>query len=637
MATTQSRISPNRFVTVMLALAPLVVMGFAPAAAAQQLFGDFEAPEGWLPPPLNPTGVQLETRKLGPGVYALLSSKPPVDNAGFVVGERGVLVIDAHFNGAMARQIQAAVRKVTDKPILYLVNTNYHGDHTFGNYAFPAETKIVAHRKTAEAMRNFEAEKKLLLATVDGDPTVFSGVRLRLPDVVFEESLRLDLGGRVVELHHFGHGNTPGDTVVYVPEVRVAWTGNLVLGAGSIPWAIEGHTAAYRKTIARLAASLDIETIVGGHFPMTSRDILDTYLRYLSEHISSVQGAIRSGQTLEQTLASMPLADSYLPPADSPFAPFRPILKGLNLWNVKKTYLELKAGTVAVTQVRHRTIKIDGLDIFYREAGPTDAPTILLLHGFPTSSHMFRNLMPALADEFHLVAPDYPGYGNSSMPSLDELDYSFDHFAQIVDTFTEKLGLDKYSLYLMDYGAPVGFRLAVKHPERVEALIIQNGNAYEEGLLEFWDPIKTYWKDNTPENAVALRGLLTIDATKWQYTHGVRDLQAISPDNWNVDQPLLDRPGNAEIQLAMFYDYRTNVPLYPSWQAYLRSYQPPTLIVWGKNDPIFPAEGAHPYKRDLTNLEFHLLETGHFALEEDGDVIAMLIRSFLGRNISGDR
>ena len=616
-----------------IALAAPAVIGFALPAAAQQSFGDFEAPQGWLPPPLNPTGVQLETTKLGPGVYALLSNKPPVDNAGFVVGERGVLVIDAHFNGAMARQIQAAIRKVTDKPILYLVNTNSHGDHTFGNYAFPAETKIVAHRKTAEAMRNFEAEKKFLLATVDGDPAVFSGVRLRLPDVVFEESLRLDLGGRVVELHHFGHGNTPGDTVVYVPEARVAWTGNLVLGEGTIPWAIEGDTPAYRKTIARLAGSLDIKTIVGGHLPMTSRDILDTYLRYLSEHINSVQGAIRSGQTLEQTLASMPLADSYLPSVGSPLAALRPVMKGFHLWNVKKTYLELKAGTGPVTQVRHRTLQIDGLDIFYREAGPADAPTILLLHGFPTSSHMFRNLIPALATEFHLVAPDYPGYGNSSMPSLDEFDYSFDHFAEIVDTFTEKLGLDKYSLYLMDYGAPVGFRLAVKHPERVEALIIQNGNAYDEGLLEFWDPIKTYWKAHTPENAAALRGLLTIDATKWQYTHGVRDLEAISPDNWNTDQQLLDRPGNAEIQLAMFYDYRTNVPLYPQWQTYFRSYQPPTLIVWGKNDPIFPAEGAHPYKRDLRDLEFHLLETGHFALEEDGDVIAELIRSFLKRKV----
>ena len=287
--------------------------------------------------------------------------------------------------------------------------------------------------------------------------------------------------------------------------------------------------------------------------------------------------------------------------------------------------------------VFHRTIEIDGQEIFYREAGPTEAPTVLLLHGFPTSSHMFRNLIPALADEFHLVAPDYPGYGNSSMPSVDEFDYSFDNFANIIERFTEELGLDRYSLYLMDYGAPVGFRLAVRHPDRVESLIIQNGNAYEEGLREFWDPIKAYWKDKTSENADALRGLLTLDATVWQYTHGVRNVETISPDNWRVDQPLLDRPGNNDIQLTMFYDYSTNVPLYPKWQAYLREHQPPTLITWGKNDPIFPAQGAHPYQRDLDNLEFHLLDTGHFALEEDGQRIASLIRSFLRREVVAQR
>ena len=286
-------------------------------------------------------------------------------------------------------------------------------------------------------------------------------------------------------------------------------------------------------------------------------------------------------------------------------------------------------------QVFHRTVEIDGLEIFYREAGRPEAPTILLLHGFPTSSHMFRDLIPVLADEFHLVAPDFPGYGNSAMPPADEFDYSFDRFADIVEKLTQKLALERYSLYLMDYGAPVGFRLATRHPDRVDALIVQNGNAYEEGLREFWDPIKAYWADPTPVHRDALRGLLTREATVWQYTHGVRNPEAISPDNWNMDQPLLDRPGNNEIQLDLFYDYRTNVPLYPKWQAYLRSYQPPTLIVWGANDPIFPAEGAHPYKRDLTDLEFHLLETGHFALEEDGDVIAELIRSFLRRKVSG--
>lgn len=289
--------------------------------------------------------------------------------------------------------------------------------------------------------------------------------------------------------------------------------------------------------------------------------------------------------------------------------------------------------TTDVARVLYKTVAIDGLDIFYREAGPADAPTVLLLHGFPTSSHMFRNLIPALADRYHVVAPDYPGYGNSPMPSVDEFDYTFDRMADVVEKLTVELGLDSYSLYLMDYGAPIGFRLAAKHPERVDTLLIQNGNAYDEGLLEFWDPIKAYWQDKTAENGDKLRGLLTIDATKWQYTHGIRNVETISPDNWHIDQRLLDREGNQEIQLAMFYDYGTNPPLYPEWQAYFRKYQPPTLITWGKNDPIFPAEGAHPYKRDLENLEFHLIDTGHFALEEDGALITSLIRDFLARNV----
>ncbi len=290
---------------------------------------------------------------------------------------------------------------------------------------------------------------------------------------------------------------------------------------------------------------------------------------------------------------------------------------------------------VVIPTVFHRTVEIEGLDIFYREAGPKDGPVVLLLHGFPTSSHMFRKLIPALADRYHVVAPDYPGYGNSSMPGVDEFEYTFDRFADIVEKLTEKLGLHKYSIYLMDYGAPVGFRLAARHPERVDTLIVQNGNAYDEGLREFWKPLKAYWKDRTSENAEPLRKLLTLDATKWQYTHGTRDPETISPDNWNVDQALLDREGNQEIQLAMFYDYGSNPGRYPAWQEYLRKHQPPTLIVWGKNDPIFPAEGAHPYKRDLQNLEFHLLDTGHFALEEDGDTIARLIRDFLARK-AGD-
>ena len=290
------------------------------------------------------------------------------------------------------------------------------------------------------------------------------------------------------------------------------------------------------------------------------------------------------------------------------------------------------------TQVLHRTVKIDGLDIFYREAGPKDAPTVLLLHGFPTSSHMFRNLIPALADKYHVVAPDYPGFGNSSAPSAEEFDYTFDNLAKVIERFTEQIGLKKYSIYLMDYGAPVGFRLAAKHPGRVEALIVQNGNAYDEGIAnDFWEPIKAYWKDRTPDRGDKLRSLLTLDATKWQYTHGVRNVESISPDTWGHVQPLLDRPGNQEIQLALFYSYGSNPPLYPKWQEYLRTHQPPTLIVWGKNDLIFPAAGAYPYKRDLKNVDFHLLDTGHFALEEDAEKIAELMRTFLGRNVESIR
>ena len=283
--------------------------------------------------------------------------------------------------------------------------------------------------------------------------------------------------------------------------------------------------------------------------------------------------------------------------------------------------------------VHHKTVKIDGLEIFYREAGPKDAPTVLLLHGFPTSSHMFRNLIPVLADRYHVVAPDYPGFGNSSMPKVDEFDYTFDNLTNITEKLTVKLGLKKYSIYLMDYGAPVGFRLAVRHPERVETLIVQNGNAYEEGLRDFWKPIRAYWKDKSKKNEDELRKLLTIDATKWQYTHGTHNPQVISPDNWNMDQRFLDRHGNQEIQLALFYDYGSNPALYPEWQAYFQKHQPPTLIVWGKNDYIFPAEGAHPYKKDLKTLEFHLLNTGHFALEEDGDVIANRMRGFLAKHV----
>jgi len=285
--------------------------------------------------------------------------------------------------------------------------------------------------------------------------------------------------------------------------------------------------------------------------------------------------------------------------------------------------------------ILHKTVEVNGLNIFYREAGSKNALPILLLHGFPTSSHMFRKLIPALSDKFHLVAPDYPGFGNSSMPKVDEFDYTFDNIAEIIDSFIQKIGLKTYSMYVMDYGAPVGYRIAFKHPERIQALIVQNGNAYEEGLRDFWKPIKAYWKEKTTENADALKNsLLTIEATKWQYTNGVRNPEKIAPDNWIHDQFLLERPGNKDIQLQLFYDYGSNPPLYSNWQAYFREYQPPTLIAWGKNDYIFPAEGARPYKRDLKNIDFYLLDTGHFALEEDGDLMESLIRDFLEKNLT---
>jgi pimeloyl-ACP methyl ester carboxylesterase len=284
--------------------------------------------------------------------------------------------------------------------------------------------------------------------------------------------------------------------------------------------------------------------------------------------------------------------------------------------------------------IRYRTVTVDGLEIFYRESGSKDAPTVLLLHGFPTSSHMFRNLIPKLAEKYHVIAPDYPGFGRSSMPQVGEFEYSFDNLARVIFEFTKKLQLSQFSLYVMDYGAPVGFRIASQHPEQIQSLIVQNGNAYEEGLdNDFWKPFRPYWKDKASANVATLRGLLDLSATQWQYHTGVRDLESISPDGWSHDQAGLDRPGNKDIQLELFYSYGSNPPLYPAWQQYFRDHQPPMLIVWGKNDQIFPAAGAEPYKRDLKNLEVHLLNTGHFALEEDGALIANLIRNFLERTV----
>jgi pimeloyl-ACP methyl ester carboxylesterase len=279
--------------------------------------------------------------------------------------------------------------------------------------------------------------------------------------------------------------------------------------------------------------------------------------------------------------------------------------------------------------VHYKTVRVSDLDIFYREAGPQTAPVILLLHGFPTSSNMFRNLIPRLAGSFHVVAPDYPGFGQSSMPDRQSFPYTFENLTNVVETLVERLGLGKFSLYVMDYGAPIGYRLALRRPDQVQALIVQNGNAYDEGLRDFWDPIKKYWADPTPENRNALHFLVDAKSTQWQYENGVTDHALLDPTTWLVDQIGLDRAGNREIQMDLFYDYRTNVPLYLQFQAFFRKYQPLTLIVWGKNDFIFPPEGAAPYRRDLQNVETHLLETGHFALETHGEEIASRMEEFL--------
>ena len=302
--------------------------------------------------------------------------------------------------------------------------------------------------------------------------------------------------------------------------------------------------------------------------------------------------------------------------------------------NAEIAIAEAETPLVAPTNtVRHSTVDIDGVEIFYREAGDPERPTVLLLHGFPTSSQMFRNLIPELATKYHVLAPDYPGFGASEMPSRDAFDYSFASYADIVQGFIEAKGVDTFALYLMDYGAPVGYRVFADNPERVTGFIIQNGNAYDEGLKEFWDPIKAYWASGAETERDALRPFLELGGTQWQYTHGQPDPELISPDTWHADQYLLDRPGNKEIQLDLFYDYGTNVGEYPDWQALFREHQPPTLITWGKHDHIFPDSGAYPYKRDLNNVEFHLLDGGHFVLESHGDFIAKEILDFLDREV----
>jgi pimeloyl-ACP methyl ester carboxylesterase len=284
--------------------------------------------------------------------------------------------------------------------------------------------------------------------------------------------------------------------------------------------------------------------------------------------------------------------------------------------------------------IRYRTVGVDGRQVFYREAGDPHAATLLLLHGFPSSSHMFRGLIPLLADRHHIVAPDLPGFGFSDAPPRAEFHYTFDNLAKMIDGFTEAVGLKRYAVYVFDYGAPVGFRLALAHPERVTAIISQNGNAYEEGLSQGWNPIQRYWQDPTEANRAALREFLKPETTKFQYVHGVADETLVAPESYTLDAALLARPGNDEIQLDLFLDYASNVALYPKFQAYFRAKRPPLLAVWGKNDPFFLPPGAEAFKRDNPNAEVRFFDTGHFALETHAREIAGAMREFLGRQTS---
>jgi pimeloyl-ACP methyl ester carboxylesterase len=283
--------------------------------------------------------------------------------------------------------------------------------------------------------------------------------------------------------------------------------------------------------------------------------------------------------------------------------------------------------------VRYHSALVDDHRVFYREAGATERPALLLLHGFPSSSHMFRNLIPRLADRYHIVAPDLPGFGFSDAPDRAAFKYTFDNLAKVIDHLTETIGLERYAIYVFDYGAPVGFRLALAHPERVTAILSQNGNAYEEGLSAGWNPIQKYWQEPSAANRETLRAFLTPETTKWQYLHGVTDESLVAPEAYVLDSALLARPGNDEIQLNLFLDYANNVVLYPKFQEYFRAKRPPLLAVWGKNDPFFLPAGAHAFKRDNPNAEVQLFDTGHFALETHLEGIAAAITDFLGRRL----
>jgi pimeloyl-ACP methyl ester carboxylesterase len=282
-----------------------------------------------------------------------------------------------------------------------------------------------------------------------------------------------------------------------------------------------------------------------------------------------------------------------------------------------------------MSKVSYKKADVDGFNVFYREAGAKDAPTILLLHGFPTSSHMFRDLIPLLADRFHVVAPDLPGFGQSDMPSRDTFTYTFDNIAAVMDRFTEVIGLQRFAIYVFDYGAPTGFRIAAKHPDRITAIISQNGNAYEEGLSDGWNPIRAYWQDASKANRDALRAFLKPETTMWQYTHGVTDGSSVSPDGYALDNFYLARPGADDVQLDLFGDYKSNVALYPAFQEYFRAQKPPFLAVWGKSDPFFLPPGADAFKRDIPNAIVKFFDTGHFALETHASEIASAIRNFL--------
>ena len=284
--------------------------------------------------------------------------------------------------------------------------------------------------------------------------------------------------------------------------------------------------------------------------------------------------------------------------------------------------------------VRYRIADVDGHRVFYREAGDPERPAVLLLHGFPSSSHMFRSLIPLLTDRFHLIAPDLPGFGFTESPGRERFRYTFDGLAKVIEGFTDALGLGSYAIYIFDYGAPVGFRLALSRPKLVTAIISQNGNAYEEGLSDAWDPIQRYWRQPNAENREAIRALLTPEATKWQYVHGVPDEALVAPESYTLDSALLARPGNDEIQLDLFLDYASNVALYPEFQRYFAARRPPLLAVWGKNDPFFLPAGAEAYRRDNPDAEVRFFETGHFALETHVAEIAPAIRGFLGKAIS---